>query len=92
MSTDNKPLPRKEVLRFAHMMEDRLRDNDHKGGWRDCTAVYLWNRLAQEMNELKIALFDRGDISRESADVANFAMMIHDVFGSDNPSKNGSDK
>lgn len=89
---ENNTLLRKEVVRFSHLMENQLRENDHKGGWSECTVSYLWSRLIEELNELKIAVFDgRGDIALEAADVANFAMMLVDNLTSDNNAKNGSD-
>lgn len=69
-----------EVLRFAHEMERKLSENDHKGGWEDCTQQYLSMRLTQEREELRRAV-ERGDakeILSEAADVANFAMMAAD--------------
>lgn len=45
--------PREEVLWFAAKMEKELRENDHKGGWEDCTYEYLLKRLRDEYAELK---------------------------------------
>lgn len=87
---------RPEVEAFARLMELKLRENDHKGGWRhDCVGDLL-QLLREEAAELKEALRSRVNlvnvppaldregralIGREAADVANFAMMIADVCG-----------
>jgi len=61
-------------------MEERLRANDHKGGWGDSDCYWLLKRLRMETKELSDALWDGPDsqIQKEAADVANFAMMIAD--------------
>lgn len=74
---------RPEVQAFAHLMERKLQANDHKGGWKDCTADYLLGRLADEFVEFGSALLD-GDgpqIADEAADLANIAMMLCDTRG-----------
>lgn len=76
-----------EVEVFAREMEDRLRANDHKGGWKSCTRGYLLRRLRTELRELVSALnrrgadYDSSEVVSEAADVANFAMMIADTQG-----------
>ena len=75
--------PRKEVTWFAEQMEMRLRGNDHKGGWRDCFTPWLFRRLTEEVEELRLEIYDKSGwnerrIIRECSDVANFAMMIAD--------------
>lgn len=78
---------RPEVAAFALAMEQKLRENDHKGGWKKCTLAYLMKRLREETKELADAVSRRsegwaaGKFRREAADVANFAMMIADVCG-----------
>lgn len=83
---------RPEVLWFAQQMEDKLKKNDHKGGWSKCDIGYLMGRLYEELNELNVAVCeDAMDykpkkyslelIISEAEDVANFAMMIADVCG-----------
>jgi len=85
---------RPTVLKFAVAMERKLVENDHKGGWKDCTNVYLFRRLKTETKELKeqikiykkesqkpgeyTGLTSMMEIKKEAADVANFAMMIAD--------------
>lgn len=75
---------RPEVLRFAMAMEKELRQNDHKGGWKSMGNPGLLVRLHEEMEELRCVLDnDRParEILSESADVANFAMMLADNAG-----------
>ena len=72
---------RASVRRLAQEMEERLRDNDYKGGWDDCTPRWLLKRLRDETKELAAAIRQDSQptILQEAADVANFAMMIFDV-------------
>jgi len=81
---------RPEVLAFAHLMEQQLRANDHKGGWDEDHPRALLSRLREETDELDaevpVRYVDvigacRERIAKEAADVANFAMMIADVCG-----------
>ncbi|WP_179223761.1 hypothetical protein [Paenibacillus tyrfis] len=78
---------RPEVSWFAEQMELTLRRNDHKGGWKECSFVYLYQRLNEEIQELGNEYFARHfhsepkweGILREAPDVANFAMMLADL-------------
>ena len=47
---------RPSVLRFAWMMEKRLRENDHKGGWHGALPQELLGRLQEEVQELDDAV------------------------------------
>lgn len=71
-------MPRKEVEIFTLCMEEKLRRNDHKGGWEDCAMSDLFERLKAEVKELEEAINGESDVNVmfEAADVANFAMMI----------------
>ena len=76
---------RTTVIEFAINMEMVLSQNDNKGGWDNCKAGYLWNRLLDEIEELKMAKVNYGldrnkfhEVKKECIDVANFAMMIWD--------------
>lgn len=71
-------MPRKEVEIFSLCMEEKLRRNDHKGGWENCTNEDLFERLRDEVTELESALANEPDVNimYEAADIANFAMMI----------------
>ena len=74
---------RPSVKWFAERMEQTLRKNDHKGGWKSCDLRYLSTRLTQERKELAnaIASKDSERIINESTDIANFSLMIADKFG-----------
>jgi NTP pyrophosphatase (non-canonical NTP hydrolase) len=78
---------RPEVLKFALAMEGELKANDHKGGWKDSHFAWLLSRLTEELSELagEVYKFPKVKnpklITKEAADVANFAMMIADVSG-----------
>lgn len=74
---------RPEVAAFAQAMEEKLRQNDHKGHWKDCTREYLWHRFMQESAELYEAIFgpaggDDAATRSEGADVGNLVMMLLD--------------
>ncbi len=79
------------VKKFAENMQHKLDKNKHKEcpkmnpdgkgrTWKDCDLSWLLYRLRQETLELESALYntDRDLVIEETADVANFAMMIHD--------------
>lgn len=75
--------PRPEVMEFARAMEERLRANEHKGGWKHIHRDVLATMLQGEVDELLSAIRAGADnaIRDEAADVANFAMMLVDVCG-----------
>lgn len=77
---------RKEVLEFAFDMEDKLKQNDYKSHWQDETPSYLLNRMQEELNELRHSYMN-GKIGKaiiqEAADIANFAMMMADIYRED---------
>lgn len=83
------PQLRPKVLAFASMMEWILKNNDDKGGWQNCEPTWLISRLRDEVSELEQALYNnisrgvinKSEIRNETADVANFAMMIADRCG-----------
>lgn len=76
---------RAKLLSFAVIMQEKLDDNAHKGGWANETPKQLLKRAKQELRELEAAVNNtyqsEDDIAREAADVANFCMMIADVCG-----------
>lgn len=76
---------RDEVFAFAQAMEEQLRANDHKPGWKDDDPDDLIARITDETVELTDVVNRRfprkGLILNEAADVANFAMMVADVCG-----------
>lgn len=74
---------RLQVQWFAEQMEAKLKENDHKGGWEDCSIDYFLERLEEEVKELYYATEtpnNAENIIREATDVANFALMIADVI------------
>ena len=71
------------VKRFTRVMRQKLEENRDKGGWQSIGKGQLLCRLDEEVEELKQAIRQRRrhDVTREAADVANFAMFIADNFG-----------
>lgn len=45
-------VPRASVRWFAEQMELKLRENDHKGGWHECSRHSLMARVLEESAEL----------------------------------------
>lgn len=86
---------REEVLWFATKMEDKLKENDHKSGWDMMDLPSLLERAVQEFEELRITIEAAGGmdgpvdeeavktIIDETADVANFMMMMADNLNND---------
>jgi len=76
---------RREITRFANIMETKLDENESKGGWQNDAAVVLWGRALEELTELYWVLLENPEsstkIGKECADVANFMMMISDIRG-----------
>lgn len=73
---------RVEVRQFALLMEQQLVKNDYKGGWQGESPRQLYIRIIDELAELLDALGKSAEhVGRETADVANFAMMIADAAG-----------
>lgn len=79
---------RKEVMDFAIEMEKKLQANEHRGGWENCSLDFLTLRLREELIELFEAMRlyhmfpsedTRSRVIDETADVANFNMMIQDL-------------
>ena len=62
---------------------EKLRENEHKTDWKDLSFEYLFNRVVDEVKELREA-FEEPEVNEagfkairnEAADVANFAHMI----------------
>ncbi len=74
---------RPAVISMAVLMEQQLSKNDDRTGWQTCTWTFLMRRLREEVSELGYALRHKGlseTVPQESADVANFAMMIADNY------------
>lgn len=68
------------VFDFAKVMYRNLENNSHKSGWGGLSHQWCANRIGQELSELKEAIRSGNSerIISESADVANFCMMIAD--------------
>jgi NTP pyrophosphatase (non-canonical NTP hydrolase) len=98
---DRRPI-RDEVLWFASRMEAKLRENDHKSHWSECSFSWLLGRLDEETKEL-IAEWKRASergftkeqahrIAEEAADIANFALFIADNARRKSDAKEEEDK
>lgn len=76
----------KSVLDFAEVMEYKLSLNRHKGdreGWLKAELPAMIEYLWEETEELKLVLATESFpeiVEREAADIANFAMMIADIY------------
>ncbi len=86
---------RPDVLWFAQLMEDKLRANDYKPGWKNCTPEYLYSKLIGKVSNLYSEICNgSGDQFKEAANVANYAMMIADVtrplFSHEHPPERGT--
>ena len=71
------------VNQFAHQMKRELLKHLDRPGWKREKVEYLLARLTIELNELATAIMnnlERDEIKAECADVANFAMMISDIY------------
>jgi len=88
---------KKSVDTFGVEMHKKLKENENKGGWHECTPEYLSRRLGNELKELRAIMHDpyktletKVNIIRECADVANFAMMIAENVGGLSPQGKGA--
>lgn len=85
MFENSKAVPRPAVRRFAEKMEYKLSLHDDRPGWLNLDPEWLLKRLREETDELERAMKEkRSDWAEkaclETADVANFSMMICDVL------------
>lgn len=84
---------------FAEVMKQKLDENSAKPSWRLEILDDLFYALGEEVKELREATWQlqaeeddaktavrRREVVREAADVANFVMMIADVFDAVEPS------
>lgn len=78
---------RSEVKWFAEHMESKLKENEHKTGWTDCTVDFLSSQIRKNLNELdsmfqelpsNYSVFST-NVIRQCSDIANYAMMIADI-------------
>ena len=72
--------PRDTLSWFAEEMEKKLRANDHKDGWHDCSLNWLFDRLLEEVEELRQECARQAGLGviDEATDVANYCMMLAD--------------
>lgn len=77
--------PRKAVMDFARDMEEQLKVNEHKGGWREEHWCDLAMSLQINSENLRSELmkkgtnqFDSYEVAIRAANIANYAMMISD--------------
>ncbi len=71
------------LAQFIFWMGRQLANNKHKSGWGGMSPAQLIRRLKQELGELERAIEQKEPYERiasEAADVANFAMMVQDLF------------
>lgn len=79
---------------FTAVMRDKMVENTHKGDtWQTMDIKELLDRLEEEYRELVQAIiYDVGavHVTKEAADIANFAMMVADRYtiGDDNGKSN----
>lgn len=74
---------REEIILFAEDMERKLRLNDHKGLWGTLEDIaWFLDALKEEVRELEDAIAGEPaeNVVLECADVANFALMIADMY------------
>lgn len=68
-----------DIESFVLLMLEKLDKNQHKGRWENLNVEQTYEKLTEEVLELRDALVDVDDteaIIRECADVANFAMIL----------------
>jgi hypothetical protein len=71
---------RPEVIEFAVNMEQILRLNDYKGGWKHESLMYLFEKIREEYCEINecILTYNYIQLSYELKDLANSCMMLDD--------------
>lgn len=70
-----------DIRRFVDMMLYKLGKNAHKGRWEKFTVDDAFTRIQEELEELNQAMKGGNsvEIQMESADVANFALILSSV-------------
>lgn len=80
--------PCESLSHFIGIMGRKLALNSHKPGWKGQTPYALILRLKKQLFELEMAIAQGQPghaIQAEAADVANFAMMVSDLYWKDHP-------
>ncbi len=77
---------RQALLIFAERMEEELRKNDFRGGWREENPETMMAKLWDEVYDLDDLVENHLDgnsdpkrILKEAVDVANYAMFVADI-------------
>ena len=75
--------PRNKIEKFSLVMEERLRENDYRGTWKNERPEYLTKQLIKNLDDLLEAMKsgNMATIPIECADIANYCMMIADYAG-----------
>lgn len=71
------------VDRFAHAMRRRFREKSDRGDWLNKDLGWAFVRLAEETGELAALVTSGADpqfIQKQAADIANFALVIDDLY------------
>ncbi|TDL50924.1 hypothetical protein E2R60_20465 [Paenibacillus dendritiformis] len=71
------PHPRNAVTAFSLLMEQRLKENDNKGGWEFCAYEYLVYRLKRKIERLSYCR-SQSEFQNVCADIGNYAMILYD--------------
>jgi len=86
---EEEPGLRDAVLWFAREMERQLAVNDSKGGWDNCSPLFLIESLRENVRQIVRLVSGRRDVPtndekkvilKAAADAANFALMLADNF------------
>lgn len=79
------PKPRKTVYEFAYDMEQQLKVNEHKGVWGKEHWEFFTRKIQKNFDnmiwELEKEDKDKCEITILCANLANYAMMIADNYG-----------
>lgn len=61
--------PRAGLVEFIHLIEVKLRQNDHKAGWADCDPAWLMMKLQEEIGEVAQLLTQMYTAAGQPADL-----------------------
>ena len=74
-------LEQETLHNFAETMGIQLYRDENKLNWRSCTIDYLFVKLKEKVKGLEDTINRKPeDVMWECADIANFAMMIDDLY------------